>query len=219
MPVNFRQEGPQPGRQKLTAVPGYGWMAKGFPGRLSDVKVPRFTRGNARSQSCKFVPPTAAHKDCISPHRIARRRQAMASTINPLRTAYHILFESTQRPREFIDNSPKVRGPLAEIPNPIWRVQTASSPYETHPLKWGASRPTSMNGFPRGSTRLRTHHNLGTTFQKVGLRIPINILGRTLGALGLSHVLVLVAGHPSGIDAARLVEVVCYMRQRMKLWD
>ena len=76
-----------------------------------------------------------------------------------------------------------------------------------------------MNGFPLGSTRLRTHHNLGTTFQKVGLRIPINILGRTLGALGLSHVLVLVAGYPSGIDAARLVEVVCYMRQRMKLWD
>ena len=79
----------------------------------------------------------------------------MASTINPLRTAYHILFESTQRPREFIDNSPQVRGPPAEIPNPILAGPNGLIPIGNPPIEVGGFAPHLNEWVPTGKHPLK----------------------------------------------------------------
>ncbi len=94
--------------------------------------------------------------------------------------------------------------------HPIWGVQTASSLLETRQLRWGASPPTSIDGFPGGnrpfvppkSDLRQTSQRVGTLpgallFMATHRRLPalkqriLELLGRPYGstkmALGPAH--------------------------------
>ncbi len=57
----------------------------------------------------------------------------------------------------------------------VWEVQTPSSLRETHRLRWGASPPTSSDGFPGGKGPL-AHRTSSPAVLQVKVKIKIEII-------------------------------------------